>query len=298
MNIYTFKAMVRKNRLLYGILFPLIALRRQLNPKAKLDKAYHQLFEGVRDGSLVVSMPRYGGDIEFDFRSHILRRLMRDKDYEPEFAEIVRKHLDPRKDAIDVGANNGAFSVLMSSLVISDRRVLSVEPTPGALRYLRRNLARNERSNVIVFEGVASNEKGKLQINTVPGMEEYSSLRKDIAHGTMVNCVSTSVEVEASTVDALVEQHGLEPGFIKIDTEGAEFMVLSGAVEVLKKFRPIILAELVDDYLSGLSHSSRDVIDLLHRHGYKVVDAELPGRPIEYPFTGEVLAFPAQLAGK
>ena len=74
------------------------------------------------------------------------------------------------------------ISLLSIATSSHNNKVLSVEPTPHALDYLRRNITKNGCSqSIIVFEGVATNEKGVLRLNTIPGSEEYSSL-SDIVH--------------------------------------------------------------------------------------------------------------------
>ena len=298
-NIKTIKARMRQNRLVYHLCFPVLFLRRLFNRARRFNNMYDSLFEQVKDGSLVVSMPRYRGDFEIDIRSHILKRVLREKDYEPECSEFVIKHLDPQKDALDIGANIGLYTVLMSSLASGGSRVLAVEPTPGALRYLRQNIARNSCDHaVIVFEGVAANEKGRVSIKTIPGMEEYSSIRKNITHAWLPDKACTAVEVESITVDSLVEKHQLTPGFMKIDTEGAEYLVLSGAERTLTQYRPIILAEVVDQFLSDFGHRSEDVVDLLENSGYRVVNVKMPNVPVKRPFRGEIVALPIQSDGE
>jgi FkbM family methyltransferase len=288
---------VHRSRSLRRLLSPLIFAMKMLSRRRRLNAAFDALFENVMEGSLVVRVPHVDGQFEFDRRSRILRRIMIDGEYEPAFMEIVRKYIDPDRDALDVGANNGLFTVLMARLLGTGRRVLAVEPTPNALAYLRKNLLRNGCDNIVVFEGVAGNECGNALLNTIPGMEEFSSLRGDIAP-VISGALPQTVQIRAvsRTLDSLVREHGLNPGFMKVDTEGAEFLVLSGAEELLSKARPVILAELVDAYLAGFGHSVGDVIALLKRFEYRVVNAASPDRPVTCPFSGEVLALPCEVS--
>ena len=59
-----------------------------------------------------------------------------------------------------------------------------------------------------------------------------------------ISAGSTGFEVEAVTIDSLVESGFPVPDFIKIDIEGAESSALRGALNVLKTRRPTMLIEL------------------------------------------------------
>jgi len=239
----------------------------------------------------VLRVPDFLGDFQIDPRSRLFVRLIVEGNYEPDLVRIVCKHLDPARDAIDVGANIGFFSCLLAKS-LPGRRVLSVEPTLGALTLLRANLIRNEiETQVRIFEGVAADKRGVVSLAYVQGMEEFSSLGEITHPSANVSCVK-SIDVASETIDNLVSQMGLEPGFIKVDTEGAEAMVFAGAQEVLRKFRPIVLSELSDPLLRAKGSSALKVIQNLEALDYVVTDPLSPtSRPGSRPY-GDLLAIP------
>jgi len=57
------------------------------------------------------------------------------------------------------------------------------------------------------------------------------------------NTVLGQKKLISTTIDKLVDALSLKPSFIKIDTEGAEYDVLEGMKETLKKFKPKIMLE-------------------------------------------------------
>lgn len=256
----------------------------------QFDRFYDAVLDVVEGGSMTVRLDAFEGVFEVDVRSHLLRRILMWKAYEPELAALVRRHLDPQRDALDVGANVGFYTVLMARLVAPPRRVLAVEPAPLPQGYLQRNLRRNGcEEQVEVFHGLATAEVGTYRLHVVPGLEEYASL--GTPHRAVQHHDRHSVEVPGRTLDQLVAEGGYEPGFVKIDTEGAERAVLSGASETLRRFRPVILSELSDPLLAAQGASAAEVVRLLEAHGYAVVDAATGG-PVTYPFDGDVLARP------
>jgi len=296
-----FVSAVKCNPVLFCLFYPVVYARRiilwlGMSPFEKYyDQFYKYTFDSVEDGSLLVRVSEFDGVFEIGIKSHLLRRVLRNKHYEPELAEIVKAHVDPTKDVLDIGANIGFFSVLCSRLISKKNKVFAIEPTPLALKYLRKNLKRNEcLSSVVIFEGVMTDKEGMVSFNIVPGMEEYSSLGDIVEASIGSSSHIESIKVCGSTVDKLISENMIVPGFIKIDTEGAEFLVLSGAMQTLKRYRPVILSELSDNYLATLGHSAESVINLLINSGYRVLNATRPEAPIRYPFVGEILAVPVE----
>ena len=130
-----------------------------------------------------------------------------------------------------------------------------------------------------------------VRINIIPGMEEYASLAK-IVHPAGVGKMTKSIEVEGHPIDNIVDKFNLVPGFIKIDAEGAEQMVICGAVNTIIRHKPVILSELSDTLLSSFYGSSEKVITFLQKNGYSVFNAKAPTLPIKFPFVGEIIALP------
>ncbi|MCE9545321.1 MAG: FkbM family methyltransferase [Planctomycetia bacterium] len=205
---------------------------------------------------------------------------------------LLERHVDRNRDVVDVGANAGLYSVLFSRLISESNTVLAVEPTPVALKHLRENLGRNNCcSKVVIFEGVVMDRVGTATLSVIPGQEEYSSLG-NIVEPSADRASAKSIQVCGTTLDRLIDERKLNPGFIKIDTEGAEYLVLSGAIKTLRKIRPVILSELDDSYLATTGHTAAQVIGLLRDEGYRVVDARTGACDFVFPFHGNVLAVP------
>src|SRR5712691_3537224 len=122
---------------------------------------------------IVRSLPEFAGEFELDLRSHITHSLLLGN-FERTLLPIVKASLQPNVDAIDVGANVGLYTVLISRMIAPTGRVLAAEPAPTVLPLLRSNIRRNSLTHVLLFEGVVTSERGQGTLNFVPGNEEYS----------------------------------------------------------------------------------------------------------------------------
>jgi FkbM family methyltransferase len=292
------KEFIKKLPLAKYWLAPITNLRTQKLHKKRLQEAeqfdqfYGSTFEMVEEGSLVVRVPDFKGSFEIDFRSHILRRLLKNKKYEPELAAVVDKYLDPKQDVIDIGANIGLFTVLMAKKLKPPCKVLAVEPTPVAFSNLKKNIQRNGVADrAYLFEGIATEKKGRFPLNMIEGKEEYSSLG-NLVHPSIEGQQQQVIQVEGETIDNLVRKNKLQPGFIKIDAEGAEMLVLRGAKVTLQQYHPIVITELSDLLLKTLGSSALEIVAFFNENGYEVMNIEHPDEPIISPFDGSVLALP------
>lgn len=289
----SFVTRLRQNKAARALLAPLINVRRaHLRRKFEVR---HGLIENLRQvlaEDPICNVAEFEGVFRVDHRSDLFARLASDGRYEPDLVGLVRKLVDPERDVVDIGANIGFYAVLFAKLLGGDRRVLAVEPTSNALSHLRWNIDRNGVSErVVVFPGVASSEAGSLEISTVPGREEYSSLGA-MAHPSIGASEIRTETVEARTADELVAEHALDPGFLKVDVEGAEHLVFAGAGAFLKKHQPVILSELSDDLLRKNRSSSRAVIELIEAAGYHVIDPVDPDIAPGHKAFGDILCMP------
>jgi FkbM family methyltransferase len=242
-------------------------------------------------GDVVLDMPEFMGRFHCSPRSDLFKVTVAEGGFEGGFADLLRRHIDPARDVIDVGANIGFYTVLAARL-LPTRRVLAIEPTAGAFGRLEANLALNGVADrVIAFKGAASDRAGELTINTVAGMEEFSSLGT-IIHGAAAGQAVSSERVAAETIDALVARHGLVPGLIKIDVEGAEGQVLEGAQSTLETHRPVVLSELSRALLEPMGSSPEAIIAQFRGLDYEVIDAIDPAMAPGLRAQGEILCLP------
>lgn len=137
------------------------------------------------------------------------------------FDMMVPLHfLRPSDLFLDIGANVGTYTVLASG--VRKAKTLAFEPDPITLSHLRRNIEINGLSErVQVYDCALGATSGEVAFTV--GLDT-------------VNRIATSSDQKTRTVrmeklDELVSN--LQPNMMKIDVEGAELEVLSGAPHVL-----------------------------------------------------------------
>ncbi len=152
-------------------------------------------------------------------------------------------------DAVDVGANFGLFTILLSRRLGEHGSVLSIEPDPFYFKLLTSNIKMNKCGNVLAINAAAwsSNTKVSLIPHTLGGLGFETKVAASIDESAR--------EIPARTVDEFLAEFGLKPKFVKIDVEGAEYRVLSGMAESLRTDRPVVAFEaLTRDTLNSCSN--------------------------------------------
>jgi len=158
-------------------------------------------------------------------------------EYEKLETELISK-LKP-KVFIDVGAHIGYYTMLVHKL--GAEKIIAIEPDPRVFRILNRSIEANKLDNIITINRAAydkSNVKLELHLSTKSGLSSIFS-----SHLTKTRC--GTITIKTITLDEVYRSLNLDKiDVVKIDVEGAESYVLSGANEIINAFRPIFLVEI------------------------------------------------------
>jgi FkbM family methyltransferase len=142
---------------------------------------------------------------------------------------------------LDVGANNGLYSILAAK-TCPDARVIAFEPYAPARDILLANLALNGvEANIVVRDVALSDSTGNATLY-VP----------DDSHGLLETSASLEPDFQSAVQTVTVRRARLDDialdgriAVMKIDVEGHEAAVLRGAIRRLEEDRPIVFAEML-----------------------------------------------------
>ncbi len=157
--------------------------------------------------------------------------------FEATTVDGLRAFIHPGDSVIDVGANIGFFTLRFGQWIADGGKVFALEPEAINFASLQRNIARAKLDDRIESHCVAAAE--------ISGMVH---LAVDPIHPGNHKLDETGIQVESITIDALMAQHNWpHVGLIKIDVQGAEQRVITGATETLQRFHPVLFVEMDRD---------------------------------------------------
>ncbi|MBF0305618.1 MAG: FkbM family methyltransferase [Alphaproteobacteria bacterium] len=213
----------------------------------------------------------------------IIEHMVNGLHYEPDVATLVLGALRPGDTFVDIGANVGYFTCLAATLVGPGGRVVAVEPSPANLPHLTRNIEANGFGNVVLVPSPLSDRPTEVDfwINDQDG--GGSALWDPAAFPGNAPDRAVRVRLRCSTLDDVASAHGLSDGvrLIKIDTEGAEALILSGGKSLLDPaLTPFVVCEHHRWGLAQLGHSAESLRGLMREAGYETFvlfpDGSLP----------------------
>src|SRR5579862_1721439 len=95
--------------------------------------------------------------------------------YEPLMESTLLKFLKPGGVFIDVGANEGYFTIHAACAMGPQGRVIAVEPQDRLIPVIRRNLTLNELNNVTLVHGAVSDNYNATLLHCSPETNTVSS---------------------------------------------------------------------------------------------------------------------------
>lgn len=177
---------------------------------------------------------------------------------------FVMDYLRPGDGLLDVGANIGIYSLLAST--IPDVRVLAFEPAPLAYHRACENLALNEiEDSVVILPYAVGSASGSA----------FLTIDHDVRNRVVGDKMAGSVkEVVMVALDRLsCPPMPARVDVVKVDVEGGELEVISGAHDLIRCHEPALILEVNDPH--GLDVALGDL-------GYNCVTYD-PDRRSLYP---------------
>lgn len=192
--------------------------------------------------------------------------LLRDGRYEPDMLETVLSSLQPGDVFVDVGANEGYFTVVAAGRVGAGGRVLAIEPQERLKEVIARNCTLNGCRNVTQVAAAVSDREGEASLYLTPDVNNSaSSLQCPTRYGLPRQTVASR------TLESLFKEHGISRcRLMKIDVEGWEYEAVLGSRDLFASGRVEALAlELHPHLLAARGLRAEDITEFLFRCGYR-----------------------------
>lgn len=192
--------------------------------------------------------------------------LLKTKEYEKDTTAVLESLLKPSSVFLDVGANEGYFSVIASKIVGPNGKVIAIEPQKRIQQILIKNFELNKVLNVSMITDAISNVRGKALLHVSPDTNTGSS---GLARATKY--ASQTQTVDTVTLDDLFERESIKKAdLIKMDIESYEYEAIMGSNAFKEKKVKAIVLELHPTLLEKRGLKSTDITKFLLDCGYVI----------------------------
>ena len=167
-------------------------------------------------------------------------------------------------NSLDVGAYKGVYTYFISKY---SKNVYAFEPNPKSYKILKKTV----NKNVKVLPYALSDKSSSDFLKIPKGKKGYSNQGGSI-RDVKLDKNFGKLKIETKKIDDLKLKN---IGFIKIDAEGVEIKVLKGAKKLIKKYKPTLLIEIEERYISEPIEKTLNKILNLGYRGFALIGETL-----------------------
>jgi FkbM family methyltransferase len=214
--------------------------------------------------------PRFGTFRYRGTEERLVSFPVRNVQFESVFAQRYRRGYEPRVSTLlthflprtgvffDIGSNWGHFSLHVAAVTGRSVEIHAFEPQPSVADDLRAIVAQAGLADVVTLHHMAlSNRRGDVRLSVPRGFE--SGLARIVTDGP-------TGSVPAERLDDLELP---APHVVKVDVEGHEAEVFSGAARILGESKPFVVFESTYDAAGGDASRALQVLEAL---GYRAFE--------------------------
>jgi FkbM family methyltransferase len=194
--------------------------------------------------------------------------MKRDAEDVANIRRLLAFTLPPDANCIDVGAHRGAVLAEMVRVAPQGRHI-AFEPLPHLCEVIRTSFP-----TVELHQAALSDHPGEADFAYVHGHAEgWSGLRyRPLPTGEEPQVENITVRLEV--LDQVLDSD-YRPHVIKVDVEGAEQQVFAGALETLRRHRPIVIFEHGTGSAEAFGTLPGDIYEFLREQaGMRIYDLD------------------------
>ena len=186
------------------------------------------------NGPIRLKVGRHGPMVYLVTDQYIGQSLDRYGEFSEHEVDLFRQLVSPGQTILDIGANFGTHTVFLAKAAGQQGRVFAFEPQRVVFQILCANVALNALPNVIAQQTAVGREASTITVPTI----DYSVLQN--FGGLSLGSWSGGESVSVVTVDSL---NLSACHLMKIDVEGMEGDVITGAERTIRQFHPMLYLE-------------------------------------------------------
>lgn len=234
--------------------------------KIKPIKAFRRRFRNYVLNSCQTDFVELDGQKMHLLPSEYLKLVI--QDHRGMLVKYMKSHVKNGNIVLDVGANIGFYSCLLSKLVGKNGHVFAFEPSPENFKLLKQNVEENKCTNVTIEQKAVSNKSGKSFLNLSPDSSTGHSLFESFDNGK-------TIEIDTIAFDDYFDE-GTTINFIKSDAQGADYPMLLGMQNILKRSQKLSMwLEFTPFLIEQQGSHPKEFLDFLINHGFKIQVAKL-----------------------
>lgn len=180
---------------------------------------------------------------------------------------------------LDIGANTGGLSLPFAKICVPEGKVFAFEPDNEVREQLLENIMINNLKNIIVNPIAIQNHSEIKSIEFFIRRAIHDDGRTNKGLSTIENnpkYVQGKENVKTSTIDRFVQEEKIKRlDVIKCDVEGAEYKVLLGGINIIRKYQPVIIYEsssIIDEAIGTKnSENCYNFLDELNYIQYEIL---------------------------
>ncbi|WCO02538.1 FkbM family methyltransferase [Psychroserpens ponticola] len=176
---------------------------------------------------------------------------------------------------LDIGANFGYLSLVWAKSVCKTGQVISFEPNKNVYNSLLKSIAINNLNNI--------------QVENLAIGNENKSVNLFFENSTTSNVIQSDISQSLGTIqmiridDFIKSQKLTQCHLVKIDVDGIELDILKGSINMLNKFRPIVIVEINDDIR---------IVEFFIENNYQVLNGNLKEYDSNKPLPPNIYCIP------
>lgn len=239
---------------------------------------YFFLYKLFKPTGIVLTNNKFGYKMYIDTEDiGIGHALLIDGIYHEFEATIFKKLIKEGMTVLDIGANNGMFTLLAASIVGREGKVFSFEPEPNNYDLLVRNVKLNRYDDIVTtVQKAVSNKTGKNNLYLCKNDKSIHSL-----YGLQSEMVEF-VEAETISIDDFFVNRDNKVDVMKIVVQGCEVEVIEGARNIINANRNLaIMAEFAPIMAEKFGYSAEEYLKRFRNMGFSIYNVKESEKKIE-----------------